>query len=71
MADGSPEPTITVNGQTLNTGQAMTMRVAMETFAIDLTCARMAKTDTVNAIDQAYLIRIREIRQFMYARRAG
>lgn len=30
------EPTITVNGVTLTTGQAMTMRVALDTWAMEL-----------------------------------
>lgn len=30
------EPTIVINGQTLNTGQAMTLRVALETWFMEL-----------------------------------
>jgi len=30
------EPIITINGVTLHTGYAMTVRVALESFAIDL-----------------------------------
>ena len=30
------EPIITINGHRLHTGQAMTVRVALQTFAIDL-----------------------------------
>jgi hypothetical protein len=32
----NPEPTIVINGQTLTEGQAMTARVALESFASDL-----------------------------------
>lgn len=30
------EPVITINGITLNTGEAMTLRVALETWAMEL-----------------------------------
>ena len=55
------EPDITINGVKLNQAQAMTVRCAIESFAIVLT-ADKAKTDRAAAIEQAYLDRILEIR---------
>ena len=63
------EPDITINGRKLTTGQAMTVRVAIETFAMaitdDIAKGDMQGDDSV--LEHAYLARIREIRAFYVA----
>ena len=57
------EPTITINGVFLTQAQAMTVRVAIENFAIDLTGELK---EEIGGIGQSYLERIAEIRKAMY-----
>ena len=57
------EPDITINGTALNFAQAMTVRVAIETFAMSAADPEMGE------IGQAYRARIEEIRQMMYKAR--
>lgn len=62
MAD---EPAITINGQPLDVGQSMTVRVAIETFAM---CLEDGMMDDANdkALVAAYRARIVEIRRLMH-----
>jgi len=60
------EPTITVNGTELSEGQAMTVRVALETFAFMLSHEGLGEDETGIAICRAYLARIEEVRAMMF-----
>lgn len=51
------EPKITINGQEVTNAMAMTIRVSIENFAIDLEEGRMGA-----GITESYRDRIREIR---------
>ena len=62
--DGMVEPEITINGTALDFGQAMTVRVALENFAMYL-CELPAKDRT--GVFKGYLTRIQEIREFIFA----
>ena len=59
------EPKIIINDQPLNNAQAMTMRVAVENFAMDL----FDRREDENEIDKLYLERISEIREMMYTQK--
>ena len=60
------EPTITVNDTELSEGQAMTVRVALETFALMLSHEGLGEDETGIAICRGYLARIEEIRAMMF-----
>lgn len=60
------EPKVEVNGHLLTTAQAMTLRVALESFAMGLTEEGLGDDKHGNEIARLYLQRIREIRKFMY-----
>jgi hypothetical protein len=60
------EPTITINGGVLSEGQAMTVRVALETFALSLFHEGLGQDATGTAICRGYLARIEEIRGMMF-----
>lgn len=62
------EPTITVNGYQLSLGQAMTVRVALETFALTLSHEGLGSDQTGKGICAGYLARINEIRSMMFER---
>jgi hypothetical protein len=59
------EPTITINGTTLTYGQAMTMRVALESFAIDLRTAGLGGDVHGLMMVEGYTAAIQVIRQLM------
>ena len=59
------EPTITVNGSLLTVGQAMTVRVALGAFAIDLRTDGLGDDQHGTDITRAYLVRIKEVMQKM------
>jgi hypothetical protein len=59
-----PEPIITVNGTALTIAQAMTVRVALETFAMSLADG-LGPDEASKAIAEGYLSAIRSIRQLM------
>lgn len=61
-----PEADITINGETLTFGQAMTVRVALESFASHLIENRLGEDDIGKNICRGYLDRISEIRKFLY-----
>lgn len=61
------EPAVTINGQMLDQGQAMTLRVALESFAMDLSTQGLGDDEHGRAMRDGYLVRIREIRDLMLA----
>lgn len=56
------EPTITINGQQLTEGQAMTIRVALETFAIDISSHGLGEDAHGQIMRENYARIIGEIR---------
>ena len=54
------EANIKINGHSLSFAQSMTVRVAIEMFAMDLNCKEIAD------IENGYMARIREIRKYLY-----
>ena len=60
------EPRITVNGHVLTVAQAVTMRVALEGFAMSLDSEGLGDDPHGVEMSRAYLERIAEIRQVMY-----
>jgi hypothetical protein len=64
------EPSITINGHTLTVAQAMTVRVAIGAFAMDLQDG-MGDDDHGRAMTEGYLIAIRSIVGFMTQRAAA
>ena len=56
------EPHITINGTALTTAQAMTVRVALESFAADLTSQGLGNDDHGRTMTSACIARIGEIR---------
>jgi hypothetical protein len=59
------EPKMTVNGHLLTPGQAMTVRVALGTFAITLEGNGLGDDETGKAICAGYLARIAEVNAMM------
>lgn len=61
------EPFITINGSTLNTGEAMTLRVALETWAMELendpNC--LGTDEHGHVMRESYLHVIRRIQRMM------
>ncbi len=57
------EPTITINGVSLTTAQAMTVRVALQNFAMELSDPEFK--EAVGEIGPLYLARIGEINRLM------
>jgi hypothetical protein len=62
------EPTITINGVTLTTAQTMTVRVAIESFAMDLQSGVLGKDAHGKAMTKGYLARIAEIRILIFGK---
>jgi hypothetical protein len=62
------EPAITINGHTLTSAQAMTVRVAIESFAVDLQ-AGLGDDEHGRTMTAAYKDRIREIRGLIFGER--
>lgn len=60
------EPTIIINGQQLTDAQAMTVRVAIEHFAVDLAERGLGNDERAKAISKGYLDRIGEIRRAIF-----
>jgi hypothetical protein len=65
-ADGKSEPVVTVNGHTLSNAQAMTFRVALENFAMDLSANGLGDDAHGTAMTAGYLARINEIRRYIF-----
>lgn len=59
------EANITINGRLLTTGQAMTIRVAIESFAMDLSNDGLGEDAHGKMMAKLYLERISEIRQIL------
>lgn len=59
------EPFIVINGVRLTQGQAMTLRVAIESFAADLRDNGLGTDEPGIAISSVYLQRIGEIRRLL------
>lgn len=62
------EPTVIVNGHKLNEAQSMTLRVALEQYAMTLGMEGLGDDEHGRAMVAAYLDRIGEIRSFMFGR---
>lgn len=62
------EADITINGKNLSVGQAMTVRVALESFAMSLVQEGCGDDEHGKAMTAAYINRIAEIRLKMYSR---
>jgi hypothetical protein len=64
------EPTITINGKLLTVGQAMTVRVAIQSFAVSLNSEGLEENDEDEigkSITKGYLGRISEINDMIIA----
>jgi hypothetical protein len=59
------EPVITINGAALTTGQAMTVRVALETFAFNLKGEGCGDDEYGRAMTVGYMTAIQDIRKLM------
>ena len=59
------EPAITINGSPLTVAQAMTIRVALGAFWMDLQDHRLGGDDQGEAITRGYLAAIKEIHRLM------
>ena len=59
------EPTITINDRQLTDAQAMTIRVAIESFASDLSENGLGDDETGKQTTKGYLNRIKEIRSLI------
>lgn len=60
------EPEITINGTELSEGQAMTIRVALETFALTLTDEGLGTDGIGEALCKGYLARVDDIRRMIF-----
>lgn len=60
------EPIIVINGEPMSTGAAMTLRVALESFAMDLGERGLGKDDHGLRMTKGYLDQIRVIRIAMF-----
>ncbi len=61
------EPLIQINGYTLSEGQAMTIRVALESFNIDLINDGLGDDSHGRKMTEIYQERINEIRAYLYS----
>lgn len=60
------EPEIVMNGVTLTYGQSMAVRVALESFASDLSMKGLGDDEMGKELTEGYLKNIREIRKALY-----
>jgi len=60
------EPVISINGSEVTPAMAMTIRVALESFAIDLTGDEWASDESASAIASGYGSQICKIRYLIY-----
>lgn len=65
MKDKKAEPDIIVNGTILTEAQAMTMRVALNGFLMELEEKGLGKDETGKSITKGYLARGREVIGYM------
>ncbi len=61
------EPKITINGKSLTEAQAMTIRVAVNSFSIDLQSNGLGDDEHGKAMTKLYLERIKEINTMFVA----
>jgi hypothetical protein len=61
------EPNITINGQQLSEAEAMTVRVAVASFAMSLTDEGLGDDDHGKKMTAAYLARLQEIQAKIFA----
>lgn len=67
--DDPMEPARTLNGKALTLGQALTLRVALESFASELMTRGLGEDDYGRAMTTGYLTRIDELRTIMYSKK--
>jgi hypothetical protein len=60
------EPTITINGVLLTNAEAMTVRVAIENFAMDLRNDGLGEDEHGRTMTRLYLAQIDEIRKHIF-----
>jgi hypothetical protein len=63
------EPQIIINGQALSVGEAMTVRVAIESFATMLNVEGLGSDAIGESMTERYLDRVSDIRRKMYSSR--
>ena len=63
------EPQIIINGQQLSVGEALTVRVAIESFATTLNVEGLGSDAIGESMTGRYLARISDIRKKMYPSR--
>jgi hypothetical protein len=62
------EPIIEINGYMVTPAMSMTIRVALENFAMDLHANGLGDDDSGQAMKDSYIQRIVEIRELMFER---
>lgn len=62
------EAAVVINGKTLSNAQAMTVRVALESFSMDLRTDGLGSSETGRTIAEGYLACIAEIRTILYSK---
>jgi len=62
----SNEPQIIINGVPLRQGEAMTIRVALELFAMDLHATGLGDDEHGRAMTKGYLANIESIRALIF-----
>jgi hypothetical protein len=60
------EATIIINGQLLDSGQAMAMRVALESFFMDICQGSLGDDEHGIELSRLYKDRIREVRKMIF-----
>jgi hypothetical protein len=65
----TPEAKVIINGRLLTDAQSMTLRVAIEDFAQSLVNEGLGDDEHGQRMKAAYLDRIAEIRETLYAKR--
>jgi hypothetical protein len=63
-----PEPEVVINGVELSEGEALTLRVALETFALQLSDEEFC-TELGEQLSKNYRARLQDIRAKIFARR--
>lgn len=71
MSDDWIEADVTINGTQLTKAQSMTLRVALESFAMSLSHDGLGNDEHGEKMAAAYLARASEIRESMYRGQPG
>jgi hypothetical protein len=66
LAQQHQEPHIVINGYTLAKGEAMTVRVALESFAMDMEVDGLGDDEHGKRMSEAYLKNIHSIRKYIF-----